>query len=91
VTVEVDAQGESGAVGGVIGHGPFDHDIHETPMVLWVAVLVMCAGVTVAGVGITAFNWQSDPWGWGMVIGGAVLSVVGTIMLFANHVMDNVH
>ncbi len=37
---------------GIIGHGPFDKDLHQTPKLLWTAVVLMCLGAAVVGLGV---------------------------------------
>jgi len=37
---------------GINGHGPFDKDLHQTPKLLWTAVVLMCLGAAVVGLGV---------------------------------------
>jgi hypothetical protein len=54
------ARGPRQAGGSPFGPGPFMDDLHRTPAVLWVAVLLMCFGVALVGGAVIALMSNVD-------------------------------
>jgi len=74
---------------GIIGHGPFDKDLHQTPKLLWIAVVLMCVGAAVVGLGVVALS-TSESTGVILLIVGAVIGLVGIGLAATNGIMSNV-
>jgi len=74
---------------GIIGHGPFDKDLHQTPKLLWTAVVLMCVGAAVVGLGVVALS-TSESTGVILLIIGAVIGLVGIALAATNGIMSNV-
>lgn len=76
-------------VGGVVGQGPFDKGIHQTPRRLWTAVVLMCLGAAVLGLGVVVLSMSMST-GVVVLVAGGVIGAVGAGVAATNGIMSNV-
>ncbi len=75
--------------GGVVGQGPFDKGIHQTPRRLWTAVVLMCLGAAVLGLGVVVLSMSMST-GVVVLVAGGVIGAVGAGVAATNGIMSNV-
>lgn len=74
---------------GPIGTGPFDKDLHRTPVVLWWSVALMSLGAALIGGAIIAFN-LNDTIGVELLVAGVAVGLIGVVVGLKNKIMGNV-
>lgn len=75
--------------GGVVGQGPFDKGIHQTPRRLWTAVVLMCLGAAVLGLGVVVLSMSMST-GVVVLVAGGVIGALGAAVAATNGIMSNV-
>jgi len=75
--------------GGVVGQGPFDKGIQQTPRRLWTAVVLMCLGAAVLGLGVVVLSMSMST-GVVVLVAGGVIGAVGAGVAATNGIMSNV-
>jgi len=75
--------------GGVVGQGPFDKGIHQTPRRLWTAVVLMCLGAAVLGLGVVVLSMSMST-GVVVLVAGGVIGAVGAAVAATSGIMSNV-
>ncbi len=81
--------GQDEVGGGVVGQGPFDKGIHQTPRRLWTAVVLMCLGAAVLGLGVVVLSMSMST-GVVLLVAGGVIGAVGAAVAATNGIMSNV-
>ncbi len=81
--------GQDEVGGGVVGRGPFDKGIHQTPRRLWTAVVLMCLGAAVLGLGVVVLSMSMST-GVVLLVAGGVIGAVGAAVAATNGIMSNV-
>lgn len=85
-----EAPGSDLAGGSLLGPGPFEDDLYSTPMVLWVAVLLMAAGSIVLGLAVAFLVRPNKDASWICLAVGLAMGVVGAAIALANNIFGNV-
>jgi len=81
--------GQDEVGGGGVGQGPFNKGIHQTPRRLWTAVVLMCLGAAVLGLGVVVLSMSMST-GVVVLVAGGVIGAVGAGVAATNGIMSNV-
>lgn len=85
-----EAPGSDLAGGSLLGPGPFEDDLHATPKILWLAVMLMCAGAIVLGLAVAFLVRPNKDASWICLGVGLAMGVVGAAVALANNIFGNV-
>jgi amino acid transporter len=85
-----EAPGSDLAGGSLLGPGPFEDDLHSTPKILWLAVLLMTVGSIVLGLAVAFLVRPNKDASWICLAVGLILGVVGAAVALANNIFGNV-
>jgi hypothetical protein len=81
--------GRSDSDDGSSGEGPLVKDLHQTSKGIWAAVILMCLGAAVVGVGVVVLSMDVTT-AVVVLIVGAVIGLAGIAMSVATNIMSNV-